>query len=74
MMFKRIRIFFKYSILFYSGFLVMFIPKCSFLPYCNRSKLDENVVQTFQRVIAVEDSILADELLEEDPEKTQDEH
>ena len=64
--------FFNYSVLSSSGFLIMFIPKCSFSPYF-KSKLDEDVVHVFQRVIVEDDVILSDDLLIEDPQKTQDE-
>ena len=45
--FRRV---FKYSFLCSSGFLIMFIPKCSFLPYF-KTELDQKTVRTFHRVL-----------------------
>jgi hypothetical protein len=47
--------FFDYFFIGSSGFLIMFLPKCSLQPFI-RNKLDENVVQVYQRVI-VEDAL-----------------
>ena len=47
---RLLRKLFKHSLLYSSGFLIMFIPKCSFL----KNKLDEDVVHVYRRVI-VED-------------------
>ena len=54
--------FLNYSFLCSSGFLIMFIPKCSFMPFF-RDKLDEGVGRVFHQVV-VKDALSIEEEIE----------
>jgi hypothetical protein len=68
---KILKKFFNYTVLCSSGFLIMFIPKCSFSPFY-KDKSQEDAVQVFRRVIVDESDSFDEELkkIEEDDDLT----